>query len=345
MVEQEESPSSSNDLQLELKEKLEAAKQLTDRYEKMLQEERTYRQELERVFEKKSKEAETSTFQLNEQIQSLERLLDNLSAKFNNEMKIVEEKFDELLSINQSRLDDFNTVNEKYQKLLGLYRKNASNMREDNISLPQTVDELQFECLKLREEIIETRSAKEHIEEEKASAVAALNSELEQARAMSGRMMRTQENEELRQTICDLEKRLSESQAEAGAMAKSLEEFRQRCSQLQVELDNSEAVQKDFVRLSQNLQIQLEKIRSTEQEVRWQFAEDVAKCNSCEADIRRTTQKGNCLHCGKVFCTNCIKQQISTGPNNRIAKVCSVCHTLLNRNSAPFFSKTFTSPS
>ncbi|CAD5215072.1 unnamed protein product [Bursaphelenchus okinawaensis] len=338
----EESPTSSNDLQLELKEKLEASKQLADRYEKQLQEERTYRQELEKVFAKKSKESETSTFQLNEQIKSLERMLNNVTERFNNEIRIVEGKFDEVFAVNQDQREAYDIIHKRYQKLLGFYRKTANQMREDNISLPQTVDELQFECLKLREEIIETRATKEHIEEESASAIEALKSELEQARSMVGRTMRTQENEELRQTISDLEKRLAESQAEVSAMAKSLEEFRQRCSQLQVELDNSEAVQKDFVRLSQNLQIQLEKIRSTEQEVRWQFIDDVSKCNTCESDIRRA-QKGNCLHCGKVFCANCIKQQIPAGPNNKMARVCSVCHTLLNRNSAPFFSKTFTS--
>lgn len=35
-------------------------------------------------------------------------------------------------------------------------------MREQVIDLPQTVDELQLLCLQLREELIETRAAKEH---------------------------------------------------------------------------------------------------------------------------------------------------------------------------------------
>lgn len=38
-----------------------------------------------------------------------------------------------------------------------------------------------------------------------------------------------------------------------------------RCAALQQELDTSETVQKDFVKLSQNLQIELEKIRQAEQ--------------------------------------------------------------------------------
>ena len=45
-------------------------------------------------------------------------------------------------------------------------------------------------------------------------------------------------------------------------------EMRGRLTQLQQELDNSVAVQTDFVRLSQSLQVELEKIRQSEQEVK-----------------------------------------------------------------------------
>lgn len=44
-------------------------------------------------------------------------------------------------------------------------------------------------------------------------------------------------------------------------------ELRGRVSTLQHDLDNSETVQRDFVRLSQSLQVQLEKIRQSEKEV------------------------------------------------------------------------------
>lgn len=35
-------------------------------------------------------------------------------------------------------------------------------MRDQTIELPQDIDQLQFLCLQLREELIETRAAKEH---------------------------------------------------------------------------------------------------------------------------------------------------------------------------------------
>ena len=46
-----------------------------------------------------------------------------------------------------------------------------------------------------------------------------------------------------------------------------IHEFKARVSNLQQELDNSVAVQNDFVRLSQSLQMELEKIRSQATEV------------------------------------------------------------------------------
>lgn len=46
-----------------------------------------------------------------------------------------------------------------------------------------------------------------------------------------------------------------------------LNEYKCKCITLKQELDTSETVQKDFVQLSQKLQIQLEQIRQAEKEV------------------------------------------------------------------------------
>lgn len=52
-----------------------------------------------------------------------------------------------------------------------------------------------------------------------------------------------------------LEKRLQEVQKERKDAELAMNELRQRVISLQQELDTSEAVQKDFVRLSQSLQV------------------------------------------------------------------------------------------
>lgn len=78
------------------------------------------------------------------------------------------------------------------------------------------------------------------------------------------------------------------------------QQLRNRVSSLQADLETSEAVQRDFVQLSQQLQVarcctfrfpcnskknsaqvQLEKIRQSEKELRWQYEEDIDQCAEC----------------------------------------------------------------
>lgn len=45
---------------------------------------------------------------------------------------------------------------------MGLNRLKSQEMSEQSIELPQTVDQLQFLALQLREELIEAKAAREH---------------------------------------------------------------------------------------------------------------------------------------------------------------------------------------
>jgi len=79
-------------------------------------------------------------------------------------------------------------------------------------------------------------------------------------------------------------------------------ELKSRVGSLQQELDNSEAVQKDFVRLSQSLQVQLERIREADTQVRWQHEEDVEECQGCRSGFSFTRGKVGTL----LLQVNCI---------------------------------------
>lgn len=68
-------------------------------------------------------------------------------------------------------------------------------------------------------------------------------------------------------------------------------QLRNKLSSLQTELDNSEVVQRDFVKLSQSLQVQLEEIRQATTEVRWQHFDDVGECNSCKRGLNSKKEK------------------------------------------------------
>merc|ERR1719410_2562603 len=114
--------------------------------------------------------------------------------------------------------------------------------------------------------------------------------------------------------------------------------LKKKVSSLQLDLNNSVAVQNDFVRLSQSLQVELEKIRQAEKEVRWQHEEDVEECGGCRQGFSVTRRKHHCRHCGRIFCSECVNKQVVSGPNSRVSRVCEVCHTLLSHHSAPYFS-------
>lgn len=73
-----------------------------------------------------------------------------------------------------------------------------------------------------------------------------------------------------------------------------------KTSVLQTELGNSEAVQKDFVRLSQSLQMELEKIRAADTAVRWQDDDDAENCPSCKSAFAVTRRKV------RIFMFDCI---------------------------------------
>jgi Rab GTPase-binding effector protein 1 len=266
--------------------------------------------------------------------------------------------------------DDIMYLKKRYLHLLGLKKEKAAELRDQPIDLPQTVEQLQFLCLQLREDMIEERAAKEHIiadmkdqltvtkeqlreehadkrriEAETTSQINSLSNELHISRNKLNSVYA--ENKEMSerqklspaylQKIEELEAQLEKLQHERQTIEKSFAECRQKCHTLQMELDTCETVQKDFVRLSQSLQIQLEKIRQAEQEVRWQFDDDVFNCNNCETEFSSKLPKMHCHHCGKVFCPSCLSQTIPSGPHRRPAKVCEVCYTLLNRSVNNYF--------
>ncbi|KAK3084568.1 hypothetical protein FSP39_015613 [Pinctada imbricata] len=117
-----------------------------------------------------------------------------------------------------------------------------------------------------------------------------------------------------------------------------VQKYRNKVQSLQMDLENSEAVQRDFVKLSQSLQIQLEKIRQAENEVRWQHEEDVEECTHCKQAFSVTKRKHHCRHCGKIFCSECLSKIVTSGPNSRQSRVCDICHTILVNDAMPYFS-------
>ncbi|XP_023237565.1 RUN and FYVE domain-containing protein 2-like [Centruroides sculpturatus] len=148
----------------------------------------------------------------------------------------------------------------------------------------------------------------------------------------------SQRKEDIQQQIAIFENKVTELTDINKKLENETHELKAKVQSLQNDLDVSEAVQKDFVKLSQSLQVELEKIRQSDCEVRWQHDDDVTECNNCKKTFHSKKEKQHCKHCGKVFCPECTSKLVRSGPQNRLFKVCNVCHTLLDRDTAPYFS-------
>ncbi|KAJ4439578.1 hypothetical protein ANN_07705 [Periplaneta americana] len=255
--------------------------------------------------------------------------------------------------------------------LLGKHSAHSQQLQNEMINWPDKVEDLQVLLLKFHEELIAAKVAKETMEEreqilrseiqiirdqmsgeqeERVSMEDSLTSELNNLKTQlhiyekerHEYKVTHEELEELvknsQRTATEFEGQLTEALKTKKQLEEQVAELKSRVGSLQQELDNSEAVQKDFVRLSQSLQVQLERIREADTQVRWQHDEDVEECQGCRTGFSFTRSKQHCRHCGRIFCINCLSHTVHSGPNHRPSKVCDVCHTLLVRDTAPYFS-------
>ncbi|XP_043245707.1 rab GTPase-binding effector protein 2-like isoform X1 [Amphibalanus amphitrite] len=193
-------------------------------------------------------------------------------------------------------------------------------------------DELVAEVNKLREEVLLMESVSTELRAEQSrrqeadGQLSALRDQLSQQTAKN------------KQMVAALQTQLQEQGAAKSSLQEEVSRLKTKVATLQLDLDNSEAVQRDFVKLSQSLQMELERIRQSDTEVRWQHEDDVDACSRCHVGFSLSKRKHHCRHCGKIYCADCVNRTVPSGPSGTMARVCEVCHTLLNRDSAPYFS-------
>lgn len=196
----------------------------------------------------------------------------------------------------------------------------------------QVEEELTNEISNLQEELAGLQSVKSELERESKVRVEFETKYKESDTHLKSTQLKS------KQLISALQNQLEEQNNIRTQLEESLSRAKSKIASLQVDLDNNEAVQRDFVKLSQSLQIQLEKIRQGENEVRWQHEDDVEECTNCHQSFSVTKRKHHCRHCGKIFCADCTQKTVPSGPSMRLSKVCDVCHTILVKDATPYFS-------
>uniref|UniRef100_A0A8C4NTT1 Rab GTPase-binding effector protein 1 n=1 Tax=Dicentrarchus labrax TaxID=13489 RepID=A0A8C4NTT1_DICLA len=186
------------------------------------------------------------------------------------------------LHIELQQQEDFQMPN-TVQELQGLVLR----LREDLVALRTSADhmeeKLKAEILFLKEQIqaeqclkenledtlqLEIEGCKEEIDILEAS-FSSLKTELERIKAEKEQLQsslaeKTETLESLQGLRITLEHQLKELTTAKSALESQVFDERDKAQRLQTELDVSEQVQKDFVKLSQTLQVQLERIRQAD---------------------------------------------------------------------------------
>lgn len=320
-----------------------------------------FRKEMEEKWNEKKEEHKIKVAELTVTSQTVQQTLGELKKTFEYVQRSMKE---ELLKLTRDREEvqrHLIALQKENENLVGKHSKHSQQLQSESINMPNNVEELHVSLLKMREDLITARVAQEVAQEKeetlkyevtllreqmeqenrvKEQEASVLRNEITGLRAQLDKYIRDHRSLAEREEKLDrLEKRLDEVLKEKREAEGAIVELRQRVMSLQQELDTSEAVQKDFVRLSQSLQVQLERIRQAGSEVRWQHEEDVEECPSCHNAFTVTKKKVHCRHCGHIFCQSCLSHVVKSGPKQRPSRVCDVCHTLLVQDTAPYFSQ------
>uniref|UniRef100_A0A8C5E1W5 Rabaptin, RAB GTPase binding effector protein 1 n=1 Tax=Gouania willdenowi TaxID=441366 RepID=A0A8C5E1W5_GOUWI len=194
-----------------------------------------------------------------------------------------------LLRSREQVADELSRLQRDNESLQGKHRLHQELQQQEDFTMPDHVHELQGLVVQYREDLVALRTSAEHVEEKLKAEILFLKEQIQAEQCLKENLedtlqleieackeeigernvhlqssltekMETLEN--LQSLKISLEQQLKEHSV--SAMEVQVREERDKAQRLQTELDVSEQVQKDFVKLSQTLQVQLERIRQAE---------------------------------------------------------------------------------
>ncbi|XP_076997523.1 rab GTPase-binding effector protein 2 isoform X1 [Tamandua tetradactyla] len=210
------------------------------------------------------------------QVQNSEQLLRTLQGTVSQAQERVQLQMAELAASHKCLSHEVKRLNEENQGLRAeqprpLAPHSLEQDKGEEEALPSSVPELQQLVRRTWQEARARQQAWEHEAERLRIEIVTLRETLEEetaARASLEGQLRVQreETEVLEATLCSLRTEMERIQQEPSKaqLTDLLSEQRAKALRLQAELETSEQVQRDFVRLSQALQVRLERIRQAE---------------------------------------------------------------------------------
>ncbi|XP_055912453.1 rab GTPase-binding effector protein 1 isoform X2 [Eupeodes corollae] len=352
--------------------KIEALKKNIEESAEDIKKEAALRKDLEDQWQEKREAHKNEVQYLKEHVKKSETELMDLQQQF---LDAKNEITTHLLRLS----DDRERVNKQLETLQadndylsGRYLATAEEIENQYINLPNNVEELHELLLRQQNDFIQARVGCE-FEKQKCVSYAdevqilrdQLDANINEKRAYKKKvqsemkslqdrlteyLLTQQKYETMKNTFERKESELNKQISEFRVQVIELQEMNEKLSRINVEykskiknlqddLATSEHVQRDFVKLSQNLQITIEKFRQPNAEVRWQDDEDIDNCPNCNCLFTVTLRKQHCRHCGVIYCDKCLNKSVPSGPRQKPARVCELCHTLLAPNAAPYFSQ------
>uniref|UniRef100_A0A3B5REL1 Rabaptin, RAB GTPase binding effector protein 1 n=1 Tax=Xiphophorus maculatus TaxID=8083 RepID=A0A3B5REL1_XIPMA len=240
--------------------------------------------QLERTMTEKQS-LEESVSALMQRVQESEALLGTLQQAFSEAKRNTQEQMAVLLKSREQVADELSRLQRDNESLQGKHRLHLELQQQEDFQMPDTVQDLQGLVLQYRDDVVALRTAADHVEEKLKAEILFLKEQIQAEQCLKENLEDTLQleiegcKEEIGENLyCLAEK--TETLDSVQAVKMSLEhQFREvatsalesqvlderdKAQRLQTELDVSEQVQKDFVKLSQTLQVQLERIRQAE---------------------------------------------------------------------------------
>uniref|UniRef100_A0AAX7UNK4 Rab GTPase-binding effector protein 1 n=1 Tax=Astatotilapia calliptera TaxID=8154 RepID=A0AAX7UNK4_ASTCA len=228
---------------------------------------------------------------LMQRVQESETLLSTLQQAFSDAKRNTQEQMAVLLKSREQVADELSRLQRDNESLQGKHRLHLELQQQEDFQMPTTVQELQGLVLRLREDMVALRTSADHMEEKLKAEILFLKEQIQAEQCLKENLEDTLQleiegcKEEIGETLNDqlLESSLAEKtetlrslqglrisleqqlkELTTSALESQVLDEKDKAQRLQTELDVSEQVQKDFVKLSQTLQVQLERIRQAD---------------------------------------------------------------------------------
>uniref|UniRef100_A0AAV2JCD4 Rab GTPase-binding effector protein 1 n=1 Tax=Knipowitschia caucasica TaxID=637954 RepID=A0AAV2JCD4_KNICA len=264
----------------------------------------TEKQDLEDSVKLGNEETTAKVAALMQRVQESESLLNSLQQAFSDAKHSTQEQMSALMQSREQLVEELRRLHRDNENILNKQRLHTELQQQEDFGMPSSESELQSLVLQLRQDLVNLRAATEHQEEklkaeilflkeqiqaeqclkenleetlqteiegykEEMASFSSLRTELERVKAEKEQLQKslrekTEKLEAVESLKISLEQQMTELLSSKRALESQALDEKDKAQRLQTELDVSEQVQKDFVKLSQTLQVQLERIRQAE---------------------------------------------------------------------------------